>query len=70
MARQLTYFKLANTIEHMATKGIPNDHHIGPDKHTSKITLTSWVNTIRSYIEDKFMDTIFYVYNVLIDFET
>ena len=40
MARRPTDFKLANTIEHFATKGLPEDRHIGPDKKTSKITLT------------------------------
>jgi hypothetical protein len=40
MARRPTDFKSANTIEHIATKGLPVDRHIGPDEKTSKITLT------------------------------
>jgi hypothetical protein len=63
MARRPTDFKSANSIEHIATKGPPEDRHIGPDEKTSKITLTSWVNTIRSYMEERGMDTIFHVFD-------
>ena len=63
MARRPTDFKSANSIEHIATKGLPEDRHIGPDEKTSKITLTSWVNTIRSYMEERGMDTIFHVFD-------
>jgi hypothetical protein len=42
MARRPTDFKSANTIEHIATKGLPAEQHIGPNEKTSKITLTSW----------------------------
>jgi hypothetical protein len=63
MARRPTDFKSANTIEHIATKGRPADRHIGPDEKTSKITLTSWVNSTRSYMEERGMDIIFHVYD-------
>jgi hypothetical protein len=51
MARRPTNFKSANTIKHIAMKGLPEDQHIRPDEKTSKITLTSWVNSARSYID-------------------
>jgi hypothetical protein len=63
MARRPTDFKSASSIEHIATKGLPEDRHIGPDEKTSKITLTSWVNSIRSYMEERGMDTVFYVFD-------
>jgi hypothetical protein len=63
MARRPTDFKSANTIEHIATKGLPEDRHIGPDEKTSKITLTSWVNSARSYMEERGLDTVFHVYD-------
>jgi hypothetical protein len=70
MARRPVDFKSANTIEHIATKGLPEDRHIGPDEKTSKITLTSWVNSTRSYMEERGLDTVFYVYDGATDTET
>jgi hypothetical protein len=46
MTRRLTGFKSVNMVEGTATKGIPEDRRIGPDEKTSKITLTSWVNSV------------------------
>ena len=69
MARRPTDFKSANTIEHIATKGLPEDRHIGPDEKSSKITLTSWVNSTRSYMEERGLDTVFYVYDWQTDSE-
>jgi hypothetical protein len=70
MARRPTDFKSANTIEHIATKGIPADRHIGPNQKTSKITLNSWVNSTRSYMEERGMDTILHVYDWKTNYET
>ena len=70
MARQPTDFKLTNTIEHTNKKVPPDDRHIGPDENTSKITLTSWVNTLQSFMEEQGMGTIFYAYDGLTDSET
>ncbi len=70
MARRPTDFKSANTIEHVATKGLPEDRHIGPDEKTSKITLTSWANSTRPYMEERGLDTVFYVYDRQTDSET
>jgi hypothetical protein len=70
MARRPTDFKSANTIEHFATKGVPDDRHIGPNEKTSKITLTSWVNLIRSYMEERGLDTVFHIYDRQTDSKT
>jgi hypothetical protein len=70
MARRPTNFKPANTIKHITTKGLPDDRHIGPDEKTSNITLTSWVNLIRSYMEERGLDTVFYIYDGLTDSKT
>jgi hypothetical protein len=64
MARYPTNFILANSIKQIAMKGLPENRHIGPDEKTSKITLTSWVNSTCSYIEEQGLDTIFYVYDI------
>lgn len=63
MARRPIDFKSANSIEQIATRGLPENRHIGPDEKTSKITLTSWVNSTRSYMEERGMDTVFHVYD-------
>jgi hypothetical protein len=63
MARRLTDFKSGNTNKHIATKGLPAAQHTGPDKKTSNITLTSWVNFTSSYTEERGIDTIFRVYD-------
>jgi hypothetical protein len=70
MARRPTDFKSANTVEHIATKGLPEERHIGPDEKTSKITLTSWVNSVRSYMEERGMDTVFHVFDGQTNTET
>jgi hypothetical protein len=57
-------------VEHIATKGLPEEPPIGLDKKTSKITLTSWVNLVQSYIEEHGMDTVFRVYDGQTDSET
>jgi hypothetical protein len=69
MARRPTDFKSANIIEPITTKGLPDDRHIGPDEKTSKITLTSWVNSTRSYMEECGLDTVFHVYDGKTDSE-
>jgi hypothetical protein len=70
MARRPVDFKSANTIGHIATKGLPDNRHVGPDEKTSKITLTSWVNSTRSYMEERGLDTAFYLYDGQTDSET
>jgi hypothetical protein len=71
MARCPTDFKSPNSIEHLiTTKGLPEDRHIGPDEKTSKNTLTSWVNTIHIYMEERGLDSVFRVYDGEADTET
>ena len=70
MARRPTDFKSANWIEQIATKGLEENRHIGPEENTSKINLTSWVNSIKIYMEERGLDTVFLVYDTSTDFET
>ena len=70
MARRPTDFKLANSIEQIATKLLAENQHIGPKQKTSKITLASWVNSIKTYIGEGGLDTVFWVYNASTDFYT
>ena len=70
MARRPTDFKSANWIEQIATKGLEENRHIGPEDNTSKINLTSWVNSIKIYMEERGLDTVFLVYDTSTDFET
>jgi hypothetical protein len=57
LARRPTDFKSASSIESKATQGLAEDRRLGLDETTSKITLTSWVNSIRSYMETHGLDT-------------
>ena len=50
MARRPTDFKSENSIEQIATKVLSEKGHNGPEEKTSKITLTSWVNSIKTYM--------------------
>ena len=59
MARRPTNFKSANLIEPIATKGLADNQHIVPKEKTSNITLTLWVNSIKTYMEERFFDTVF-----------
>ena len=52
LARRPTDFKSAAQIEWKATVGLPEERRLSLDEKTSKITLTSWVNSIRNYMED------------------
>ena len=67
MARHSTYFKSASSIEQIATKGLAENWHIGTKEKTSKITLTSWVNSIKTYMEERGLDTVFGVYDASTD---
>ena len=67
MARRPTDFKSASMIERHACAGLAEHRHIGPNEKTSKITLTAWINSIRSYMEEHRLDTVFRVYTPLQD---
>ena len=59
LARQLTYFKKASVIVKAATSGLPGDFCLVNDKKTYKITLAAWVNSLRGYLEERVLDTVF-----------
>ena len=59
LARRPTDFKSACTIESKAIEGLPEARQLGADEKTSKISLTSWVNSVRVYMEDRGLDTVF-----------
>ena len=59
LARRPTDFKSACTIEFKAIKGLPEASQLGTDEKTSKIPLTSWVNSVRVYMEDQGLDSVF-----------
>ncbi len=69
LARRPTDFKSAASIESKATQGLPEDRRLSLDEKTSKITLTSWVNSIRAYMEEHGMDTVFCIYDSAKDSE-
>ena len=69
LARRPTDFKSAASIESKATQGLPEDRRLSLDEKTSKITLTSWVNSIRAYMEEHGMDTVFRIYDSAKDSE-
>lgn len=63
LARRPVDFKSASSIESRAILGLPEDRRLSLDEKTSKITLTSWVNAIRGYMEEHGMDTVFRIYD-------
>ncbi len=63
LARRPTDFKSAAQIEWKATVGLPKERRLSLDEKTSKITLTSWVNSIRNYMEERGMDTVFRIFD-------
>jgi hypothetical protein len=69
MARRPTDFKSASEIEKKATRGLPEDRRLALDDKTSKITLTSWVNAMRGYFEERGLDTVFRVFDPATDTE-
>ena len=61
MARRPTDFKSASMIERHACAGLAEHRHLRQKEKTSKITLTAWINSIRSYMEEHVLDTVFRV---------
>ena len=62
-ACKLDYFRSASIITKNCKKGLPDEKNISLENSKSKITLTSWIYCIWSYMEDNGMDTVFCVYN-------
>ena len=69
MARHPTDFKSANSIEKIVTEVLAENQNIRPEEKTSKITLTSWVNYIKTYMEERGLYTVFWVYDASTDVE-
>ena len=67
MARRPTDFISASMIEQHACAGLSEHRHLIPNEKTSKSTLTVWINSIRSYMEEHGLDTVFRVYTPLQD---
>ena len=60
--RRLNEFRSASIIAKNSTEGLPEEKNISLDKSKRKITLTSCIASIRSYMEDNRMETVFCVY--------
>ena len=56
-------FKGANKIESECQRGLPEERKLDSDKKKTKITLTLWIDSIRVYMEERGMDTVFRVYD-------
>jgi hypothetical protein len=67
LARRPTDFKSASEIKKKAIQGLPEDRHLSLDAITSKITLTSWENTMHGYFEECGLDTVFRVFDPTTD---
>ena len=67
MARRPTDFRSASMIEQHACAGLSEHRHLRPNEKTSKITLTAWINSIRLYMEEHSIYTVFRVYTPLRD---
>ena len=69
-ARRPEDFRNAEKIESSCTKGLPEGYKLGLDTETDyTITFTSWVSAIRTYIEERGMDTVFRIYDPAMDTE-
>ena len=62
-ARQPTSFKKARGIEKYAMLGIPEDLRLGNYKKRSNIKLTAWVNSLRGYLKERGLDTVFRIFD-------
>jgi hypothetical protein len=55
-------FKSAAKVQEICTKGLAENRQIGTeDDKDNTITLTAWINEIRAHMEQKGMDTVFWV---------
>jgi Zinc knuckle len=55
-------FKSAAKVQELCTKGLAENRQIGTeDDKDNSITLTAWVNEIRAHMEQKGMDTVFWI---------
>ena len=62
-ARRPETFRDASNVEKACTKGLNPEYTLALEQKKGKITLTSWVEKIREYIEDCGMDTVFRIWD-------
>lgn len=63
LARRPNDFKSASSIEKSAVEGLSEERSLGADDKTSKIPLTTWINSIREYMEARGMDSVFRIHD-------
>jgi hypothetical protein len=63
LARRPTDFKSATQIQTRATEGMSVDRRLSLDEKNTKISMTSWVNAIREYMEEHGLDTVFRIFD-------
>jgi len=59
LARRPVDFKAQSLIEEKAKEGLPESRRLSIDEEKSKISLTSWIASIREYCEERGLDTVF-----------
>jgi hypothetical protein len=64
-----TGFKSGKTVEETATKGLEEGKRLGPFEDSSPKSLTSWINSLRVYLIECGLDTVFCVYHALTNTE-
>jgi hypothetical protein len=57
-------FKSACKVEEGCQEGLPETKWLYLDEKKSKITLTSWINALRVYMEERGLDSIFRLFDV------
>ena len=62
-ARRTNGFRRAFIIANTFKEGLPDEKNLPLEKSKSKITLTSWISWMRSYMVDKGMNAFFCIYN-------
>ena len=70
LSRRPTDFKSSNLIETKAVAGLHEDRKLGSNEKTSKISLSSWVNSLKLYMEDRGLDTVFRMFDATTQTET
>ena len=63
LARRPTYSNESSGIEKVATSGIHEYRRLGNNEKTYNITLTAWVNSLRGYLEERGLDTVFLIFD-------
>ena len=56
-------YKSAARVEEQCQKGLPIERQLSEDGKASKITLTSWITSLRVNLEERGLDTVFRIIN-------